>query len=54
MGIALLVVLAYYVIYTVCLKMGAAGVLQPFVAAWLPNGILLVFGGIAMQRREYN
>lgn len=54
MGIALLVVLAYYVLYTVCTKMGAAGVMPPFLAAWLPNSVLLIVGGVALWRREYN
>lgn len=54
MGIALIVVLAYYVTYSVCLKMGITGALPPFVAAWLPNSVLLAVGWVAMLRREHN
>jgi lipopolysaccharide export LptBFGC system permease protein LptF len=34
--------------------MGAAGVLPPVVAAWVPNGILLTTGLVLMQRRNQN
>ena len=54
MGIALLVVLVYYVLFTVCLKLGSAGVIPPFVAAWIPNALLFVVGARTMQQREHN
>jgi len=54
MGIALLAVLTYYVIYTICLKLGTAGVIPPLVAAWIPNTVLFIVGAITMQQREQN
>jgi lipopolysaccharide export system permease protein len=52
MGIALLVVLAYYSMFVVCQRMGTAGVLPPVVAAWLPNAVVLAVGLVSMRLRE--
>jgi lipopolysaccharide export LptBFGC system permease protein LptF len=54
MGLTLLVILGYYVMYTTGLRLGAAGVLPPVVAAWLPNALLLATGLVLLRRRERN
>lgn len=53
-GLALLVVLLYYIVYTMCQKLGAAGVLPPLAAAWVPNAALLAIGAVLLQRREHS
>lgn len=52
MGLALVIVMAYYVLLSVCQKMGAGGVLPPVLGAWLPNILISTFGLVLMQRRE--
>ncbi len=54
MGLALLVVLGYYVLYTACLKLGTVGVLPPIIAAWFPNALLFGVGLFTMLHRERN
>jgi lipopolysaccharide export system permease protein len=54
MGIAILIVLLYYVAYTVCQKLGATGVLPPIVAGWLPNAALFGTSIALVARRERN
>lgn len=54
MGLALLVVLGYYVLYTACLKLGTVGAIPPILAAWIPNGLLLAVGLSTMLMRERN
>lgn len=51
-GLSLLVVVVYYAMFVVFQKLGTAGVLAPVAAAWVPNALLLLIGGIMMQRRE--
>jgi lipopolysaccharide export system permease protein len=52
MGIALLIVIAYYVVMSVCQKSGTAGLLPPTVAAWLPNGLMGLCGLALLWLRE--
>lgn len=52
MGMALLIVLMYYALYTMCQKLGATGVLLPLLAGWIPNTALLVTGMALIYRRE--
>jgi lipopolysaccharide export system permease protein len=54
MGFALLIVMIYYVLLSVCQKMGASGIIVPMLAAWLPNILICGIGLILMQRRERN
>ncbi|MEZ5337408.1 MAG: LptF/LptG family permease [bacterium] len=54
MGLALLIVMVYYVLLSVCQKMGASGVLPPLLGAWLPNLLICSVGLVLMQRRERN
>ncbi len=54
MGLALLLVLVYYVLMMVSQKLGAVGVLPPFIAAWSPNLLLFTAGVILMLRRDRN
>jgi lipopolysaccharide export system permease protein len=51
-GMALLIVLLYYAAYSTCLRMGTAGVMPPWMAAWLPNLALLVAGFMLLERRQ--
>lgn len=54
MGLALLIVLVYYMLFAMFTKLGAAGVAPPIVAAWTPNALLLITGAILMQRRNHS
>jgi lipopolysaccharide export system permease protein len=53
-GLALLIVLLYYVLFTVCQKLGAVGVLPPLIGAWGPNILLGLLGGYLMWQRDHN
>jgi lipopolysaccharide export system permease protein len=52
MGLALLIVVAYYVVMSVCQKAGTAGALPPVVAAWIPNALLLGSGLTLLRLKE--
>jgi lipopolysaccharide export system permease protein len=52
MGMALLIVIAYYVLMSVCQKAGTAGALHPVVAAWTPNALMLGTGLWMLRQRE--
>jgi lipopolysaccharide export system permease protein len=54
MGIALLIVLAYYALFTVSQKLGAVGVLPPLLAAWSPNTLMVALGGYLLWQRDRN
>jgi len=53
LGIALALVLAYWVIYSFSLNMGKAGTLPPIVAAWLPGMISLGLFGFLIRKKRY-
>ncbi len=44
MGIALLIVLVYYVLLMLCTRLGQAGALNPIIAGWIPNAIVMAAG----------
>jgi lipopolysaccharide export LptBFGC system permease protein LptF len=52
MGMALLIVLGYYVLYSIFQKFGASGIVPPLAAAWIPNATLLGLGMVLMERRQ--
>jgi lipopolysaccharide export system permease protein len=52
MGMALLVVVGYYVVMSVCQKAGTAGALPPVVAAWIPNALMLGTGLVLLRVKE--
>ena len=54
MGMALVLVLLYYVAMMVCQKLGATGAIPPLVAAWTPNAILLLAAVLLIHRREHS
>jgi lipopolysaccharide export system permease protein len=52
MGMALLIVLLYYIMYTMFQKLGATGVVPPPAAAWVPNLAMLGVGVALLHRKE--
>ena len=52
MGLALVIVMAYYVLQSICQKLGASGAIEPMLAAWLPNLLISGVGLVLLQRRE--
>ncbi len=42
LGVSAVIALIYYILVTVTIRVGQGGALSPVIAAWLPNGILLV------------
>ena len=49
-GICILIVFSYYLLAFITSSMGVAGVLPPFVSAWIPNFIGLGAGGLLLVR----
>lgn len=45
LGISLVILLVYYILFNIFRVIGEQGTLPPIVAAWLPNFILFVAGG---------
>ncbi|MEP0814321.1 MAG: YjgP/YjgQ family permease [bacterium] len=52
MGIAVLIVLVYYVITVVAMKLGQAGAIQPLLASWIPNAIVAAAGAYLFRVRN--
>lgn len=52
MGLSLLIVLLYFLLYTLSMQMGRGGMIQPAVAAWIPNGAVFLSGLILMRLRN--
>jgi len=50
---SILVIFCYYIIRAVSSSLGEAQILAPFIAAWLPNFIILVLGLFLFYRKEY-
>jgi len=48
-GLSLLIGAVYWVGYSLCIALGHAGVLPPFLAAWLPNFLFAAAGIILMS-----
>lgn len=43
LGLSLIIIFGYYILLSICMGMGLAGSLPPFIAAWLPN---IMVGGL--------
>jgi len=50
---SILIIFAYYLIRALSISFGSSGVIPPFLAAWLPNIIMLTAGGIMYYRKVY-
>jgi len=42
LGVSAVIALVYYILVTVTIRVGQGGAVSPLLAAWLPNGILLL------------
>ena len=49
-GVALAITIVFLMIIRIAEALGAGGVLPPVAAAWLPNGLFLVAGGILFRK----
>ncbi|PIE55064.1 MAG: LPS export ABC transporter permease LptG [Dethiosulfovibrio peptidovorans] len=49
-GLSVLIVFAYYVVMSMGRALGESGHMPPFLAAWLPNIVFLVCGGVLTVR----
>ena len=50
---SILIIFAYYVVRALSLSFGEAGSLTPFLAAWLPNLVLTVWGTFLYYKKVY-
>jgi len=50
LGLSLLIIAMYYVLFSVTVTMGENGNLSPVVAAWFANGVGLIVGGVLTWR----
>ncbi|RAI11225.1 MAG: hypothetical protein DK841_06820 [Candidatus Melainabacteria bacterium] len=50
---SILIIFAYYVVRALSLSFGEAGSLTPFLAAWLPNLVLTVWGTFMYYKKVY-
>lgn len=50
---SILIIFAYYVVRALSLSFGEAGSLTPFLAAWLPNLVLTVWGTLMYYKKVY-
>lgn len=50
---SILIIFAYYVVRALSLSFGEAGSLTPFLAAWLPNLVLTVWGTCMYYKKVY-
>lgn len=50
---SILIIFAYYLIRALSISFGEAGTLNPFIAAWMPDIILTVFGLILYYKKVY-
>ncbi|MBP7212116.1 LptF/LptG family permease [bacterium] len=50
---SILIIFAYYLIRALSISFGEAGTLNPLLAAWLPNIVLSVFGGLMYYRKVF-
>ena len=51
MGISLMVILGYYLLWTLCTQWGKGGGEGPLVAAYLPVGVLAIVGLVLLSRK---
>jgi lipopolysaccharide export system permease protein len=52
MGLTMILVFVYYLVLTISLKAGETGVIEPIVAAWIPNLVFLI-AGLWLNARYY-
>ena len=52
MGLSMILVFVYYLVLTISLKAGESGVIEPIVAAWIPN-IAFLITGLWLNARYY-
>lgn len=50
---SILIIFAYYVVRALSISFGEAGSLAPFIAAWLPNIILTIWGTALYYKKVY-
>ena len=50
---SILIIFAYYVVRALSISFGEAGSLTPFLAAWLPNIILTIWGTLLYYKKVY-
>lgn len=50
---SILIIFAYYLIRALAISFGEEGSIHPFVAAWLANAVLFIFGTILYYRKVY-
>lgn len=50
---SILIIFAYYLIRALSISFGEEGSLPPFVAAWMANAVLFIFGTIMYYRKVY-
>ncbi|MBM3267140.1 MAG: LptF/LptG family permease [Candidatus Sericytochromatia bacterium] len=50
LGLSILIIFAYYVAMFVSMALGQSGVLDPVWAAWMPNGVTGLAGGVLLWR----
>lgn len=50
---SILIIFFYYLVRALSVSMGEAGTLAPFLAAWLPNISLTIFGAFMYYRKVY-
>jgi len=50
--ISIALVFIYYVVYSLSRSLGRGGMLDPFIASWLPNVIFLILGIYLVYQAE--
>ena len=50
---SILIIFAYYIVRALSISFGETGTLHPFLAAWLPNIVLTIFGIFMYHRKVY-
>ncbi len=50
---SILIIFTFYVLRALSISFGSAGTISPYLAAWLPDIILIVFGGILYYKKVY-
>ncbi len=50
---SILIIFTYYLIRALSISFGKSGVLTPFLAAWMPNIILMILGSILYYKKVY-
>ena len=50
---SILIIFAYYLVRALSLSFGETGSLAPFIAAWLPNMVLTIWGTWLYYRKVY-